>query len=168
MAALEYDHDTVNIGFGEILTLASMSADGITSQVKDSHLIVERVARTLKATREAGVPIIFTRHMSLSKELMGAFAYRMAMAWQQLNCSTNRASPRHECRWESECRTAVNSIRVVHSGPRPEQSFQIPEDLAARAGAAIVYALSRKASRAGVSKATLRCCGPEILPKKLS
>jgi hypothetical protein len=62
----------------------------------------------------------------------------------------------------------VNSIRVVHSGPRPEQSFQVPEDLATRAEAAIVYALSRKASRAGVSKATLRCCGPEILPKKLS
>jgi hypothetical protein len=95
MAALEYDHDTIDIGFGEISTLGSMSADamivpallihpfafrggamkqifgikisrtledlcqprrlallvydmqvGITSQVKDGDLIVERVART--------------------------------------------------------------------------------------------------------------------------
>jgi hypothetical protein len=134
MAALEYDHDTIDIGFGEISTLGSMSADamilpvllihpfafrggvmkqifgieiprtledvcqprrlallvydmqvGITSQVKDGDLIVERVARTLEAAREAGVRVVFTRHMSLPKELMGAFAYRMAMAWQHLD-----------------------------------------------------------------------------------
>ena len=57
---------------------------GITSQVKDGDLIVERVARTLEAARGAGVRIIFTRHMSLPKELMGAFGYRMAMAWQHV------------------------------------------------------------------------------------
>ena len=58
---------------------------GIASQVKDGDLIVEKVARTLEAARAAGVRIIFTRHMNLPKELMGAFAYRMAMAWQHLD-----------------------------------------------------------------------------------
>jgi hypothetical protein len=29
MTALEYDHDTVDIGFGEISTLGSMSADAV-------------------------------------------------------------------------------------------------------------------------------------------
>jgi len=57
---------------------------GIASQVKDGDLIVEKVARTLEAARAAGVRIIFTRHMNLPKELMGAFAYRMAMAWQHV------------------------------------------------------------------------------------
>ena len=57
---------------------------GVTSQVKDGDLIVERVARTLEAARQAGVRIIFTRHMSLPNELMGAFAYRMAMTWQHV------------------------------------------------------------------------------------
>src|SRR5262249_30506360 len=33
----------------------------------------------------AGVRVFFTRHMSLPKELMGAFQYRMAMAWQSLD-----------------------------------------------------------------------------------
>jgi hypothetical protein len=170
MAALEYDHDTVDIGFGEISTLGSMSADavivpallihpfafrggvmkrmfgietprtledvcqprrlallvydmqvGITSQVKDGHLIVERVARTLKATREAGVPVIFTRHMSLSKELMGAFAYRMAMAWQHLDCSTNRPSPRH-------------GIRLLGGSTRPNLVRQLSVSRSVRAG----------------------------------
>jgi nicotinamidase-related amidase len=29
--------------------------------------------------------VLFTRHMSLPKELMGAFQYRMAMAWQRVD-----------------------------------------------------------------------------------
>jgi hypothetical protein len=29
MAALEYDHDTIDIGFGEISSLGSMSADAM-------------------------------------------------------------------------------------------------------------------------------------------
>ena len=37
------------------------------------------------AAGHAGVRTFFTRHMSLPRELMGAFQYRMAMAWQRVD-----------------------------------------------------------------------------------
>ena len=58
---------------------------GIKSQVKDSDVIVGKVRQVLEAARSAGVRVFFTRHMSLPKELMGAFQYRMAMAWQRVD-----------------------------------------------------------------------------------
>jgi nicotinamidase-related amidase len=58
---------------------------GITRQVKDSHLIVGKVQQLLDAARAASVRVFFCRHMSLPKELMGAFQYRMAMAWQRVD-----------------------------------------------------------------------------------
>jgi len=56
---------------------------GILHQLKDAQAIVTRVAKVLEAARAAGVRIFFMRHLSLPKELMGTFAYRMAMAWQR-------------------------------------------------------------------------------------
>jgi nicotinamidase-related amidase len=56
---------------------------GILTQIKNPDAIVAKVARVLEAARAAGVRVFFMRHMSLPKELMGAFAYRMAMAWQR-------------------------------------------------------------------------------------
>jgi nicotinamidase-related amidase len=56
---------------------------GIVSQLKGCGPATARVIQVLSAAREAGVRIFFTRHMSLPKELMGAFQYRMAMAWQR-------------------------------------------------------------------------------------
>ena len=56
---------------------------GILHQLRDPHAIVARVAKVLEAARAAGVRVFFMRHLSLPKELMGAFAYRMAMAWQR-------------------------------------------------------------------------------------
>ena len=58
---------------------------GIKSQVEGGDIIVARVREVLEAARAAGVRIFFTRHMSLPKELMGAFQYRMAMAWQRVD-----------------------------------------------------------------------------------
>jgi len=58
---------------------------GILTQIKDPAAIVARVSRVLEAARAAGVRTFFMRHMSLPKELMGAFSYRMAMAWQRTN-----------------------------------------------------------------------------------
>lgn len=49
---------------------------GILKQIKDSDAIVAKVSRVLKAARTAGVRTFFMRHMSLPKELMGAFCYR--------------------------------------------------------------------------------------------
>ena len=56
---------------------------GILKQIKDPEVIVAKVSRALEAARAAGVRTFFMRHMSLPKELMGAFSYRMAMAWQR-------------------------------------------------------------------------------------
>jgi len=56
---------------------------GILHQLKDAQAIVTRVAKVLESARAAGVRIFFMRHLSLPKELMGTFAYRMAMAWQR-------------------------------------------------------------------------------------
>jgi nicotinamidase-related amidase len=55
---------------------------GIVRQVPAAGEIVGRVRQVLDAAREVGMRTIFTRHMSLPRELMGAFQYRMAMAWQ--------------------------------------------------------------------------------------
>jgi biuret amidohydrolase len=55
---------------------------GIVPQIKDGADILTKVLTLLEATRRAGIRTIFTRHMSLPPELMGAFQYRMAMAWQ--------------------------------------------------------------------------------------
>ncbi len=57
---------------------------GILRQLKDGAAIVAKVVQVLRAAREAGIRVFFTRHMSLPKELMGAFQLRMAMAWQRV------------------------------------------------------------------------------------
>jgi biuret amidohydrolase len=62
---------------------------GILKQIKDPEAIVAKVSRVLEAARGAGVRIFFMRHMSLPKELMGAFSYRMAMAWQRTDDPEN-------------------------------------------------------------------------------
>jgi len=56
---------------------------GILKQLKNPAQIVGRVAKVLGAARSAGVRVFYMRHMSLPRELMGAFQYRMAMAWQR-------------------------------------------------------------------------------------
>jgi nicotinamidase-related amidase len=57
---------------------------GIVGQIKGSEPVVANVRRVLKAARDAGMRVFFTRHMSLPRELMGAFQLRMAMAWQRV------------------------------------------------------------------------------------
>lgn len=56
---------------------------GIVPQILDGSAILNKVQTLLGATRRAGIRTIFTRHMSLPVEMMGAFQYRMAMAWQR-------------------------------------------------------------------------------------
>jgi nicotinamidase-related amidase len=58
---------------------------GIVTQLKDGPQIVERVVEVVTAAREAGIRILYTRHLSLPLELMGSFQYRMAMAWQRID-----------------------------------------------------------------------------------
>jgi nicotinamidase-related amidase len=44
-----------------------------------------QVSRALDSARNYGLRVFFTRHMSLPRELMGAFQYRTAMAWQRVD-----------------------------------------------------------------------------------
>jgi len=65
---------------------------GITRQVADGAEITSRVKLLLDAARRIGMRTFFTRHMSLPKNLMGAFQYRTAMAWQRLD-SADKVQP---------------------------------------------------------------------------
>jgi biuret amidohydrolase len=56
---------------------------GILSQIKNPEQITRPVLKVLSAARDAGVRVFFSRHLSLPKELMGMFQFRMAMAWQR-------------------------------------------------------------------------------------
>ena len=56
---------------------------GILSQIKNADQITRQVLKVLRAAREAGVRVFFSRHLSLPKELMGMSQFRMAMAWQR-------------------------------------------------------------------------------------
>ena len=56
---------------------------GILSQIKEPEEITRQVLKVLSAARDATVRVFFSRHLSLPKELMGMFQYRMAMAWQR-------------------------------------------------------------------------------------
>jgi biuret amidohydrolase len=58
---------------------------GIVSQIADADRIVAKVRQVLDAARAARVRTFFTRHMSLPPQLMGAFQFRMAMAWQRVD-----------------------------------------------------------------------------------
>src|SRR6202163_3464244 len=57
---------------------------GILSQIANGPQITERVIQVLDAARKARIRIIFTRHMSLPKELMGVSQLRTGMAWQRV------------------------------------------------------------------------------------
>jgi nicotinamidase-related amidase len=57
---------------------------GIVKQIENGQQITDRVLQVLDAARAAQIRVIFTRHMSLPKELMGKSQFRMAMAWQRV------------------------------------------------------------------------------------
>ncbi len=58
---------------------------GIIAQLPHGSMIVARVARILDAARRGGFKVVFLRHLSMPRELMGAFQYRQAMAWQRID-----------------------------------------------------------------------------------
>src|SRR5262249_24617251 len=65
---------------------------GILSQIKNGNEVTQQVLKVLSAARDAGVRVFFSRHLSLPKELMGMFQYRMAMAWQR-TASPDQVNP---------------------------------------------------------------------------
>lgn len=58
---------------------------GVLRQIKDTDAVVKRVVEVLDAARSAGVRVVFVRHLSMPKELMGVFQLRMAMTWQRVD-----------------------------------------------------------------------------------
>ncbi len=65
---------------------------GILSQLKNGDQVTQQVLKVLTAARDAGVRVFFSRHLSLPKELMGMFQFRMAMAWQRTD-SPEKVNP---------------------------------------------------------------------------
>ena len=65
---------------------------GILSQIKNGNEVTQQVLKVLTAARDAGVRVFFSRHLSLPKELMGMFQFRMAMAWQRVD-SPDQVNP---------------------------------------------------------------------------
>ena len=65
---------------------------GILRQLRNGAEVTAKVAEVLQAAREAGIRVIFLRHMSLPRELMGVSQLRQAMAWQRVG-SVEEVSP---------------------------------------------------------------------------
>jgi biuret amidohydrolase len=58
---------------------------GIVGQLPDGADVVARVAEVLDLGRRAGLPIFFTRHISLPVEIAGVAQLRTAMDWQHVD-----------------------------------------------------------------------------------
>jgi nicotinamidase-related amidase len=56
---------------------------GVVGQIERGAEVTAKVVDVVQAARQGGFRVLFMRHMSLPKELMGAFQFRMAMAWQR-------------------------------------------------------------------------------------
>src|ERR1700751_2751485 len=88
---------------------------GIVRQIANGPEITAQVVRVLDAARRAGIRVFFTRHMSLPKELMGAFQFRMAMAWQRVQ-SPDQVKP-----WFT--RESPGFELIPETAPRPSEAI---------------------------------------------
>ena len=110
---------------------------GITGQIANGDEIVARVRLILESARRVGMRTFFTRHMSLPKNLMGAFQLRTALAWQRTN------SP--------------DEIKPMFLRDSP--AFQIIPDLQPLASEAILDKISMSAFVGTPLEIALRDCG---------
>jgi nicotinamidase-related amidase len=58
---------------------------GIIRQLPDGGRITAQVGRVLEAARAGGFRVIFCRHLSMPRALMGVAQLRTAMAWQHVD-----------------------------------------------------------------------------------
>jgi len=110
---------------------------GVLSQIKNADVVTRQVLKVLTAARDAGLRVFFSRHLSLPKELMGMFQYRMAMAWQHTD------SPEQVNPW------------FLRDNP----SFQIIPELAPRPSEGIFDKLTMSAFEGTWLDFALRDCG---------
>jgi len=110
---------------------------GIVSQLPNGQEIVGRVAEVLRAAREGGFRVFFSRHMSLPKELMGVFQLRQAMSWQR----TERVE------------------QVEPAFPRDSAQLQIVPELSPLPSEAIIDKITMSAFSGTFLDIALRDCG---------
>ena len=110
---------------------------GVLSQIKNAGEITQQVLKVIAAARNAHVRVFFSRHLSLPKELMGMFQYRMAMAWQRTD------SPEEVTPWFL----------------RDDPSFQIIPELAPRSTEGVFDKLAMSAFEGTWLDFALRDCG---------
>jgi nicotinamidase-related amidase len=110
---------------------------GILSQIKNQDYVTREVLKVLKAARDAGARVFFSRHLSLPKELMGMFQFRMAMTWQRTD-SPDQVDP-----W------------FLRDAP----GFQIIPELAPRASEGVFDKLTMSAFEGTWLDFALRDCG---------
>jgi biuret amidohydrolase len=109
---------------------------GILGQIEKPEHFTLQVLKVLNAARDAGVRVFFSRHLSLPKELMGMFQFRMAMAWQRTD-SAEQVKP-----W------------FLRDNP----SFQIIPELAPRTSEGVFDKLTMSAFEGTWLDFTLRDC----------
>jgi len=110
---------------------------GVVGQIPNGHTVTERVLAVLESAREAGVRVVFTRHMSLPNEVAGASALRTAMAWQR-----------------------VSTVSEVHPAlARGSAGFEIVPELRPRDSEAVFDKISMSAFVGTPLDIVLRDCG---------
>src|SRR5215813_5272514 len=114
---------------------------GIVRQVGDGAGVVARVSEVIELARSCAMRIFFTRHLSLPRELMGSFQYRMAMTWQRVE-RADQVQP-----W------------FLRDAP----AFQIVPELAPRASEAIFDKITMSAFEGTPLSIALRDCGVKAL-----
>ena len=110
---------------------------GILSQISDGATVTANVLGVLQAAREAGVRVLFSRHLSLPKELMGVAQLRMAMAWQRV--------------------TTVEEVRPWFLRDSP--GFQLLPEMTPRTSEAVFDKITMSAFEGTPLDITLRDCG---------
>lgn len=110
---------------------------GIVGQIKGGQEITKQTSRVLEAARSAGIRTFFTRHMSLPKELMGAFQSRTAMAWQRVD--------------------TMEKVKPLFLRDSP--AFQVVPELKPRASEGIVDKITMSAFEGTYLGIALRDCG---------
>ena len=106
---------------------------GIVRQVKNGEAITAKCAEVLDVARSSGVRVFFTRHMSLPRELMGSFQYRMAMTWQRVS------TPAEVKPWF--LRDAPAFPIVPELAPRPSEAIFDKLAMSAFEGTPLAFAL---------------------------
>jgi nicotinamidase-related amidase len=110
---------------------------GILSQISDGAVVTANALGVLQAAREAGVRVLFSRHLSLPKELMGVAQLRMAMAWQRV--------------------TTVEEVRPWFLRDSP--GFQLLPEMTPRTSEAVFDKITMSAFEGTPLDITLRDCG---------